>query len=296
MSVIVCICLHPAIDRTLELATPLEPGRLQRTVRVLERAGGKGVNVASVMQQLGAEALAVLPVAGGNGARLQRMLEADGIPNRALRVAGETRETQTILDGTGHPTEVYESGPVLTAGDLTRLEALIPSNARWLIVSGSLAPGLSPIDFQAWLRGLRARFRVAVDTSGAALLAALEAGVNLVKPNSAELKQLGTTASDAFMRYGVSVLHSRGADGLEYVGPEGHIRQTAFRVDAINPVGAGDATLAGFVLSLERGERIECALRHATACGAAACLEPTAGAISPERVRTFLEALEVSHA
>lgn len=293
---IVCICLHPAIDRTLELAKPLEPGRLQRTVRVLERAGGKGVNVAAVLHHLGAEAMAVLPVAGGNGVRLRAMLDASGLTHRTHEVAGETRETQTILDGTGHPTEIYESGPRLEAGDLERIRLLIPSSASWVIVSGSLAPGLAPDDFRSWLSSLRSRVQVAVDTSGTALRAALEAHVSLVKPNSAELAQLGMTAQDAFEHHGVRVLHSCGAEGLEYLGPEGHFRQAAFPVEVVNSVGAGDATLAGFVYPLERGEQIERALRHAAACGAAACLEPVAGAISLERVQTLLERLEVSHA
>ncbi len=293
---IACICLHPAIDRTLQLEVPLEPGRLHRTSGVLERAGGKGVNVAAVLQQLGVEAVAVLPVGGRNGERLRGMLEDSGIPHRLLEVGGETRETQTIINGDGHPTEIYESGPSLNPRNLSALEALIPDGASWVVLSGSLAPGLELRAFRAWLEHLKTRFRVAVDTSGAALRAALEAGVQLVKPNSAELGQIGMGALEVFELYGVSVLHSRGADGLEYLGPQGYFVQAAYQIAPINPVGAGDATLAGFVAALERDEPIAWAMREAAACGASACLEPVAGAVSAARVGAFLKRSGVGRA
>lgn len=286
---IATICLHPAIDRTLELSTPLEPGRLHRVSRVWERAGGKGVNVASVLSGLGAPTLAVLPVAGLNGARLEALLERQGIPHRALRVSGESRETQTIVDGGPHPTEVYESGPGLSSADLERFETLMPAEISWVIVSGSLPPGLEVSAFGAWLGQLSQRYRVAVDTSGAALRAALTAGVHLVKPNASELEGLGLTVREVFERFGVRVLYSLGADGLEYVGPEGQFAQAAIPVSVVNPVGAGDAALAGFVFAQTRGETIQHALQHAAACGAAACLEPVAGIVDPEKLAALLE-------
>ncbi len=300
---IAVICLHPSIDRTLELSQPLEVGGLQRTVRVWERAGGKGVNVAAVLAALGGEAQVILPVAGANGAKLGQLLERQGVSSLTLEVAGETRECQAILDGGAHPTEINESGPALGEDDLARLERLIPDDASWVVLSGSLAPGLSAAAFGAWVGRLSARFQTAVDSSGAALAAALENGANLVKPNSSELAWLGLaglgyTPHELWAKYRARVLHSRGADGLEYVGPEGELQQSAFSIKVISPVGAGDATLAGFLLALERGEAVPEALRLANACGAAACLESVAGVVNPERVRALLDPvldLEVVH-
>jgi tagatose 6-phosphate kinase len=293
--VIACICLHPAIDRTLELGNSLEAGAVNRTARVHERAGGKAINVAAVLTTLGAECLAITVRAGFNGQKLEALLDRQGIKHKTLEVNGETRECQAIISG-DHPTEINESGPSLTARDLIELERLIPRETTWVIVSGSLPPGIALTDFSAWLRHLQARFQVAVDTSGAALRTALEVGVSLIKPNTSELEQLGMNATEILEKFGVNILHSRGVDGLEYVGSAGHHQQHAARINLINPVGAGDATLAGFIFALEQHQSIHEALQMAIACGAAACLEPVAGVISRDRVQKMLEASGGVHA
>ncbi len=284
---IAVICLHPAIDRTLELGSRLAVGDLNRAVRVFERAGGKGVNVASVLVSLGAEACVILPTAGSNGSKLEHLLQKQNISSFVLSVDGETRECQAILDGT-EATEINESGPNLTPSDLLKLEALIPASARVVVLSGSLPPGLNMLEFGAFVKRLSARHKLVVDTSGAALKVALENGAYLVKPNQSELEQLGLSSFEIFEKFGTRVLHSKGANGLEYVGTEGTLVQTSSEIKVLNPVGAGDATLAGFLFSLERGKSIQDALRYASACGAAACLELTAGVVKLENIETLL--------
>ena len=207
---IAVICPHPAIDRTLTLPMPLEVGGLNRASVVGERAGGKGVNVASVLSLLGAKSCAILPLAGANGQKLQQLLQKQNISSFEISVPGETRQCQAMLCQGFLPTEINESGPNLEPGDLTRLEELIPDSVSWLVLSGSLAPGLTALEFGAWVGRLSQRFRVVVDTSGAALRAALERGAYLIKPNSLELEQLGMGATFLSFRPGGSArpLHS----------------------------------------------------------------------------------------
>jgi tagatose 6-phosphate kinase len=276
---IAVICLHPAIDRTLELASPLEMGGLNRAAKVFERAGGKGVNVAAVLTSLGAETCVILPMAGRNGLKLEDLLQKQNISSFKITVPGETRECQAIVAG-GQVTEINESGPSLETGDLLKLEALIPDRTRLVVVSGSLPPGLSVLEFGALVKRLSTAYKVVVDTSGAALKIAFENGAYLIKPNTQELEQLGLSPKEIFAQYGIRVLHSKGAEGLEYVGDEGTFLQTSSKIKVVNPVGAGDATLAGFLFSLERGRSIQNALHFASACGAAACLEPVAGVVN----------------
>jgi 1-phosphofructokinase family hexose kinase len=281
------ICLHPAIDRTLELNSALEVGGLNRAARVFERPGGKGVNVASVLTSLGAEACVILPVAGSNGLKLEQLLQKQNILGFKLIVAGETRECQAILDGS-QTTEINESGPNLEASDLLKLEALIPEQASTVVLSGSLAPGLSVLEFGALVKRLSAVYQVVVDTSGEALKVALENGAYLIKPNETELEQLGLTCQEIFEQFGTRVLYSKGANGLEYLGSEGNFFQASSQIEVVNPVGAGDATLGGFLFGLARGRSIQDALRFANACGAAACLEPTAGMVKLEHIESIL--------
>ena len=216
--------------------------------------------MAGVLRSLGQAPLVVSVRAGYNGVRLAGLLEAQGLEHRLLEVEGETRECHTLL-GDPHPTEFNEAGPALEAADPERLTALIPKQAGWIVVSGSLAPGIAAEDFGHWLSRLKTRARLVVDTSGPALLAALKAGVYLVKPNQAELDAIGLAAEQAFGRYGVGILLSQGAKGVGYLGPEGHYQQSAFQVEALNPVGAGDALLAGFIHATTMGLAIPQALR-----------------------------------
>ncbi len=284
---IAVICLHPAIDRTLELNTALEVGGLNRAARVFERPGGKGVNVASVLTSLGAEACVILPVAGSNGMKLEQLLQKQNISSSVISVPGETRECQAILDGS-QTTEINESGPSLAPDDLLELEALIPSSARFVVLSGSLPPGLDVLEFGAFVKRLSVRYGLVVDTSGVALKVALENGADLIKPNQSELEQLALTPKQLFQKFGTRVLHSKGANGLEYVGPEGGFSQTSSQIEVISSVGAGDATLAGFLFGLARGRSIQESLRFANACGAAACLEPVAGVVNPLNIENSL--------
>ncbi len=281
------ICLHPAIDRTLELSASLTVGGLNRAARVFERAGGKGVNVAAVLTSLGAETCVILPTAGSNGIKLEYLLQKQNISSFKIIVPGETRECQAILDGT-EPTEINESGPSLTPNDLLKLEALIPDETHFVVLSGSLPPGLDVLEFGAFVKRLSVDHKVVVDTSGEALKVAIENGAYLIKPNQTELEQLALTPNEIFERFGTRVLHSKGEHGLEYVGPEGGFSQISKKLEVVNSVGAGDATLAGFLFSLERGESIQDSLRFAGACGAAACLELTAGVVNLENIETFL--------
>jgi 1-phosphofructokinase family hexose kinase len=289
---IVTLTLHPAIDRTLWLASRLQPYTLHRTVQVEERAGGKGINVASVLKELGEEVLAVTVRAGLNGERLARLLERQRLPHRLLEVAGETRECQTLVHGPHHPTDIYESGPALNKTRLEQLRNLLPP-LDTLVISGSLPPGLSPTDFAAWLQTLKPLGKMVVDSSGAALMAALKAGVDLVKPNQDELEEVGLRAWQIWEDYGVRVLLSKGADGLEYFGPEGNHHQGAAQIQAVNPVGAGDACLAGFVQAEHRGKPIAECLRLAAACGAAAAEELVAGKVQGSRVQELLTQLSM---
>lgn len=291
---IVTLTLHPAIDRTLWLASPLHPHTLHRTVRLEERAGGKGLNVASVLHALGQEVLAITVRAGLNGERLAQLLKRQNLPHRLLEVEGETRECQTLIDGPDHPTDLYESGPPLKPEHLEQLRTLLPP-LEILVLSGSLPPGLSPSDFAAWLQSLKPLGKLVVDSSGAALKAALEARVYLVKPNQDELEALDLSAQEIWEHYRVRVLLSKGADGLEYIGPEGHLYQGAAAIQVVNPVGAGDACLGGFLLGQEQNRPLREGLVLAAACGAACAEQPVAGQVEIARVWELHNRLSQAH-
>ena len=263
-----------ALDRTVELQTPLTSGELHRVKGLREAAGGKGVNVARVLQILGAEVTVAGFLGGFNGQKFRALLAEEGLPGVFEEVSGETRECHIVLDGRSHPTEIYEGGPTVTADDWRRLTAQLAEELPkgQVIVSGSLPRGLSPEAFRVLLQELP--HQPVVDSSGAALRAALEAGVALVKPNRYELAELVPVQGDGmaeakllYERYGVPILLSLGAQGAAYIA-EQTLRAPAPKIEVVNPVASGDCLLAAFVWALSQGWSLEDALCLGVSAGA----------------------------
>ncbi|NMM92560.1 phosphofructokinase, partial [Rhodococcus sp. SRB_17] len=185
---------NPALD----LATDTEqvvPTHKLRCGAVQRYPGGGGVNVARMLHRLGSGVQAWVLAGGVAGAQLRNLLAAEGVDTQCLTIAGDTRENLSVLDRR-HAQEYrfVLPGPTLQAGEwqtcLDRVAALAPP-PRWWVASGSLPPGV-PQDFYARLARLaHARgSRMALDSSGPALAAALHAGVAVVKPSLRELREL----------------------------------------------------------------------------------------------------------
>lgn len=251
--------------------------------------GGGGINVARVLHRLGSEVLALYPAGGATGERLHALLAAEGVPDRPLPIAGETRESLTVLArDSGQEYRFVLPGPRLSDAEwqaaLTHLQTL-PSAPAWLISSGSLPPGVAD-DGHAQVARLAQHIgaRMVVDSSGAALSAALAQGVWLVKPSLRELSDLAGTplstraeqkqaARDLIGRGHAQVVAlSLGAEGALLVTADQCLQADALPVPVAGSVGAGDSFLAGLIWALDRQAHPAQALATAMAAGAAAVM------------------------
>ncbi len=313
---IVTVTANPAVDMTYHL-DGLHPGRTHRLSPPLERAGGKGVNVARVAHQMGHPVVAVAPVGGAAGAVFRTELEASGIPHRLIPVTADTRRSIAFVNTGQDVTSIFnEYGPALgTSGwhglDVAIAESLDgpggpgPSDCAVLVGSGSL-PADAPDDFYPGLvrlahsRGIP----VVIDTSGPQMLAAARAGADLLKPNLEELME-ATGQADLhraarhLLELGAGmVLVSAGADGMYAFTAQSPGRAWKARLPeplSGNPTGAGDAAVAAAAVVLASGRRDpEQILRAATAWSAAAVLMPAAGEISPRHTE-LAQNLIVTH-
>lgn len=272
------VTLNPAIDRTI-LARGFAAGAVNRAELAGDRAGGKGVNVAATLAEQG-HAVAALGFLGrDNDSIFAARFAALGVRDLCLRLPGATRVGLKIVDAArGETTDLNFPGLAPAPADLDALLAQLDAvEARWVVFAGSLPPG-APEDFYARAIGrARARgARVALDTSGAPLAAALAAGPDLIKPNEHELaallgRELPDTAAvvaaaRALLERGVGRLAvSRGAKGAVLVSREGVVEARPPRVAVGSTVGAGDAMVAGLVAAELRGLPPAEALRLATA-------------------------------
>ncbi|MGW5917399.1 1-phosphofructokinase family hexose kinase [Nocardia fluminea] len=299
---IVTLTANPSVDRTVTLTEPLRRGQVHRAASVTSHPGGKGVNVARVVSDGGAAVTAVLP--GADDDPVVHGLRTAGIEFRTVPVTGGPRVNLTIAETDGTTTKINEPGRPLTARQLTELTGLlveVAAGAEWIVLSGSLPPGV-PVDWYAQLvTTLSAprvspngtpRIRVAVDTSDAPLLALFaetsDATPDLIKPNSEELAQLTgldavdletpMAAAEAAMTLidrGVgAVLATLGAAGAVLVTAENAWFAAAPPIVARSTVGAGDSALAGYLLADLAGASPADRLRTAVAYGSAATALP----------------------
>src|SRR5581483_5187096 len=209
VSVILTVTLNPAVDVTY-LVDRLVPRSAATVASARQRAGGKGVNVARVAAACGADVCATGLAGGSRGEMIVAWLAEQGVPAAFEPIAGESRQTLTIVEtgrgsagrggAAGHPTELREIGPVVTSGEWSRFLdrfAGLAAAAGVVVLSGSLPPGV-PDGAYAALTGIarRAGSPVILDTGGPALRLACAAGPDIVKPNESELMSAAGPAGD----------------------------------------------------------------------------------------------------
>ncbi|MFI6050840.1 1-phosphofructokinase [Streptomyces violascens] len=287
---ILTVTPNPSLDRTYEVPG-LERGEVLRATGERVDPGGKGVNVSRAVAAAGHRTVAVMPLGGAPGALVAELLGAEGIEVAPVPVAGHTRSNISVAEPDGTLTKINAPGPRLTAAESELLLDTVREHsgrADWIACCGSLPRGLAP----QWYADLVARAhaagaKVALDTSGPSLIAALRERPDVVKPNAEELAQavgrpLATVgdavkAAEEVRELGAgAVLASLGADGQLLVTASGTYFACAPVETVRSNVGAGDASLAGFLAAGGAGPR---ALAAAVAHGAAAVQLP--GSVMP---------------
>ncbi|MPQ98801.1 hexose kinase [Modestobacter sp. I12A-02628] len=306
MSQMVTLTANPSLDRTLVLPGPLDRGSVARLGVSSTEPGGKGVNVSRAVAAAGADVVSVLPAAADDP--IVTALHGLGLRLATVPVAGAVRTNYTLVEPDGTTTKLNEPGNALDAETRAALtEALRghAAGARWVVLSGSLPAG-TPVDWYATLvRALRdTGARIAVDTSEAPLLALLAAGrdavPDLLKPNTEELAQLAgvpeaeVVADPAAALAAVATLHERGVHSvLLTLGGDGAMLSTADGglwsatpppVTVRSTVGAGDCSLAGYLLADLAGAAPDERLRNAVAYGSASASLPGSAVPTPDQV------------
>ena len=307
---IITVTLNAAIDKTLEVPS-FTPGRRHRTVDQTTMPGGKGVNIARAIKQLGQPVIATGFVGGATGTRIVEALGDESILSDFVRIHDESRTNTVVLDPTtGLHTEINERGPAVSAHELELFREkllYLAQGASICVFAGSLPRGVEQDVYTALIREVR-RLGVTtmIDTDGEPLRLAMRAEPDLVSPNELESEELvGHEFNDADDRAQAVVEMTRlGAREAIMTVSDGCYAKviedgaaTVHRVRVVEQevrsvVGSGDAFLAGYVAARYGGQDpVEC-LRFGVACGAESTQHFGAGIIDAGRVERLLNDVE----
>lgn len=277
---IATVTLNPAIDQTV-LVDHFRINTVNRGRALQLDAGGKGVNVASLLADHGLPVAATGLLGADNPAIFEQLFARKGIADHFVRIPGATRTGVKIVDAAQQQTTDINL-PGLTP-DRAQLESLLATveylaeSCDWFVLAGNLPPGVPTTFYATIIERLTARGkRVALDTSQEALRVGVAAGPTIVKPNLDELAQLvGQPLADlvaveaaarALLRHGVAIaVVSMGADGALFVNAQESIVAVPPRVTVASTVGAGDAMVAGLIAGLIEGLGLRECARLATA-------------------------------
>ncbi len=302
---LITLTLNPALD----VATAVEeiaPFRKLRCAAERRDPGGGGINVARMARRLGAAPVAVFPVGGPAGAMLEALLRDEGVETRAVAIAGATRESFSVIERrTGLEYRFVLPGPALSSVELNACrDAVLDlcTGEAVAVASGSLPPGVDDGFYAGLAAALKLRgAKLALDTAGAALRAALDEGVYLVKPNRRELSELAGRALDdmaAWRAAAETIVRGGGAEivaltiadkGALLVTRDGAWHAAAPSIVPVSTVGAGDSFLGALMCALVSGRAPGEALRRAVAAGSSALLAPGTELGRPQDVTRLME-------
>ena len=287
MTTILTVTLNPAVDIFTSTERVADTHKL-RCSAPLRHPGGGGINVARVAHRLGADVVALYASGGRAGQQLDDLLAIEQVSCLRVPVSGETRENMTVLEtASGREFRFVLPGPAMGEAELQAcIDPFKQMTApRYLVLSGSLPPGVSANHYARWVRLAHERgTQVVVDTAGAALVEALNEGVFLFKPSLRELRELTgqpledeaqwLSACRELIAQGRTTLValSLGEQGALLVSAAQAWRAEKLDVPVRSATGAGDSFLAAIVCSIALDGDLVRALRQGVAAGSAAVM------------------------
>jgi 1-phosphofructokinase len=295
---VVTVTINPVIDQTVAIPN-FTPGMVNRVEYSQLDAGGKGINVASFLRDLGYATTVTGFLGAENDEIFRRFFARKGIEDRFLTIPGHTRTGVKIIDeAKRQTTDINFPGQTPEPAHIARLFEIVRELAlstEWFVLSGSIPPGVSSEIYRELVTALVGK-NVVLDTSGEGFRQALAASPRIIKPNVQELQEFVGESIDTpsaileharaiINQYGIAtVVVSLGKRGAIFVEGTDAIWAIPGEVEVKSTVGAGDAMVAGIVAGKLQGLALaECA-RLATAFSMDALTHIGSGLSSPQAV------------
>lgn len=282
IEVIYTVTFNPALDYVVRVKD-FTAGTVNRTYSEQIFYGGKGINVAGILANLGLETTALGFIAGFTGDEIERGVKKMGFSSDFIRVKEGMSRINVKLKS-NEESEINGMGPVITQEDTEKLFFKLDQLQKGdvLVLSGSIPSSMDDRIYEKIMARLEEKeIRIVVDAEKGLLLNVLKYHPFLIKPNNHELgDMLGVTlhSEKEIEEYAKrlqdmgarNVLVSMAGDGALLVTEDKTVyQQGVARGTVKNSVGAGDSMVAGFLAGYLNTGDYEYALKLGTAAGGA---------------------------
>ncbi|MVX65787.1 1-phosphofructokinase [Clostridium chromiireducens] len=293
------VTFNPALDYVIKVDN-FTLGAINRTKREDIYYGGKGLNVSTVLTNLGYESIALGFIAGFTGDVIEKGAKSLGFCTDFIKVREGLSRINVKLKS-DEETEINGQGPKITKEDIdklfTKLEKLKEKDI--LILSGSIPNTLDEDIYEKIMERLQKKdIQIVVDATKDLLLNVLKYRPFLIKPNNYELGEMFNVIlnnDDDIISYAKklqekgarNVLISMAGDGAILITENGEVfKSEVLKGEVKNSVGAGDSMVAGFIAGYLTNNNYEEALKMGTAAGSASAFSE--GLATKEKVISLL--------
>jgi len=293
------VTINPSLDYIVEV-DHLTLGMVNRTKKEKIIAGGKGINVSIVLNNLGIENCALGFVAGFTGKEIEDRLKNQGINTDFIRLEkGVSRINVKVTSD--NDSEINGIGPDISLENLNelykKLDLLVEGDI--LVLAGSIPSCLSQSLYSDIMNKLmEKKIHFVVDATKELLTKSLQYKPFLIKPNQYELGEIFGVQLETYedvvpyakklQEMGAkNVLVSMGSKGAVLVSEDGNVFSAGVpEGNLVNAVGAGDSMVAGFITGYKKTKDYAQAFRLGVCTGSAsACSQQLA---TKEVVNEFL--------
>lgn len=296
------VTFNPALDYVLHLDN-LVVGAINRTKTEQIVNGGKGINVSTVLKNLGVDNTALGFCAGFTGEALEKGINSDGVKTDFVHLKNGFSRINVKIRAQ-EDTDINGQGPEIKDEDIEKLFLKLDSLTQGdiLVLAGSIPSTLPKDIYERILKRLDGKgVKAVVDATGELLVNVLKYHPFLIKPNNDELGEIfGRTleTDEEIIEYAQrlremgaeNVLVSMGGAGAILVTADGFFKRGVAKGRVVNTVGAGDSMVAGFLYGYLKSGDYEYALKTGTAAGGATAF--TVGIATKAEIEAVLNGLE----
>jgi len=305
---IATVTLNPAIDQTVRV-DHFRPNTVNYAQMMQFDAGGKGVNVASFLADVGLTTTVTGFLGQDNADVFEQFFASKHIDDQFVRIPGRTRTGVKIVDEANQQTtDINMPGlfpPAEALDTLLKTIERLAASCDWFVLSGTLPPGVPTTTYATLITQLKAHGKqVVLDTSRDALREGVKAGPTILKPNVDELQQLtGQSLTDEvalehaarqLLDGGIQlVVISMGERGAMFIDPATSLLAVPPIVSVKSTVGAGDAMVAGLIAGQVQGLSLPDCARLATAFSLGTITRLGSGLPAAETLQMYVDQVSI---